>query len=329
MKFVVINDKLVGNTLAIPIYNTNGILYMNKGTELSLMAISRIKKMGLSTLYIKDGNTDCSLQEVISAINKIRYVNLLNEEYKKIKANKFVNYDTIYEITKGLIESVNLSENAFLFNNIGKMDDSLNLAIHSIDVAILTLMIGVHKKYNVSKLTNLCMGALLHDVGKIFVSGDDHVLVGYKIVKANSMFSPTTTICIAQHHEQYDGNGFPERIPGDKIYEFAKVVSLCDEYANCSLKKDGYLPLEIIEKLLAETNTKFDPNIFNDFKSSVYCYPNGLRVQLTNGYNGIVIMQNKDFPLRPLIKIDTTPTNKYFNLMKDLSVQISDVLIEA
>lgn len=329
MKLVVINDKLIGEALSIPIYNTNGILYMNRGLVLDTASISRIKKMGISTLYIEDGNDECSLQEVISPINKIKFIKTLNEEFNKIKTSKTPNYEPFYNVAKGLIECVNLSENAFLFNNIGKMDDKLNLAIHSIDVAILALMVGVHKKYDISKLTNLCMGALLHDIGKIFANGEDHAKLGYKIAKNNSMFSPTVTVTIAQHHERHDGKGFPDKMKGDKIYEFSKIVSICDEYANCASKDEGYLPLEIMEKLLAETNSKFDPAIYDDFKSSVYCYPNGLRVQLTNGHSGTVIMQNKDFPLRPLIQVDTTPTKQYVNLMKELSVQISNVLIEA
>lgn len=329
VKLVVINDKLIGQSLAIPIYNTNGILYMNKGLVLDISSLSRIKKMGISTLYIDDGNNECSLQEVISPVNKIKFIKMLNDEFNKIKVSKVPNYEPFYKIAKGLVENVNLSENAFLFNNIGKMDDKLNLAIHSIDVAILSLMVGVHKKYDISKLTNLCIGALLHDVGKIFVHGDDHVKLGYKIAKSNSMFSPTITVTIAQHHERYDGKGFPDNTKGDKIYEFSKIVSICDEYANYTSNEEGYLPLEIMEKLLAETNSKFDPAIFDDFKGSVYCYPNGLRVQLTNGLCGTVIMQNKDFPLRPLIQIDKKPNKEYVNLMKELSLQISNVLIEA
>lgn len=329
MKLVVINDKLIGQSLAIPIYNTNGILYMNKGLVLDIAGIGRIKKMGISTLYIEDGNNECALQEVISPVNKIKYIKLLNEEFNKIKVSKIPNYDTFYTVAKGLIESVNLSENAFLFNNIGKMDDKLNLAIHTIDVAILTLMVGVHKKYDLTKLVNLCISALLHDVGKLFVNGDDHVKLGYKIAKSNSMFSPTVTVTIAQHHERHDGKGFPDKMKGDKIYEFSKIVAICDEYANCASNEEGYLPLEIMEKLLAETNSRFDPAIYDDFKGSVYCYPNGLRVQLTNGLSGTVIMQNKNFPLRPLIQIDTKPNKEYLNLMKELSIQISNVLIEA
>jgi hypothetical protein len=325
MKLVVINDKLIGQSLAVPIYNTNGMLYMNKGLVLDTISINRIKKLGITTLYIEDGNDGCVLQEVIEPIQKINYIKMLNNEFLHIKKTKIPSYDNVQAVIDGLIQNINLSENAFMFNNIGRMDDSLNLAIHSIDVAILAIMVGVKKKYDVNKLINLGMGALLHDVGKMFCNDQSHSKVGYQIVKANSRFSPTTSIGVYQHHERSDGNGYPEKMQGDKIYEFSKIISICDSYANYSNSSNAYLPLEIIERITAETNTKFDFKIYDDFKSSICCYPNGLKVSLTNGSVGTVIRQNKDFPLRPVIGLNA---KEYINLMKELSVQIQGVLIE-
>lgn len=328
MKLVIINDKLIGQSIAVAIYNTNGMMYMNKGLILNSSNMNKIKKMGINTLYVEDGNNDCVLQEAISPLHKITYVKMLNNEFLNIKKSRIPNYDNIYEIINGLIENINLSENAFLFNNIGKMDDSLDLAIHSIDVAILTIMVAVKKKYDQKKVINLGIGALLHDVGKLFCNDESHAKVGYTIIKSNSIFSPTTAMAVAQHHERCDGNGYPEKISKDKIFEFAKIISICDSHVNYSNNENGYLPLEILERITSETNTKFDFQIYEDFKSSICCYPNGLRVSLSNGNVGIVFMQNKNFPLRPFVQLDTISPKKYINLMKELSIQINTVLIE-
>lgn len=328
MKLVLLNKKLDGETLAVALYNTNGILYMNKGVVLNEVGIKKIQKMGINTVYIEDGSDEFTLQQVIDPSKKITIIRKLNEKFKLAKKEEMIKCSEIESIANELIENLNLSENAFLFNSIGKLDDSLNLEIHSIDVAILSLMVGINKNYNGSKLLNLCISALLHDVGKLFDSGKKHVDAGYKLLKKTNDFPSTTAIGVLHHHERVDGKGYPDGLKDDKIYEFGKIISICDEYANLTSNENAYFPLEIIEKITADTNQKYDFTIYKDFTASIYCYPNGIRVSLTNGIEGKVIMQNKGFPLRPIIQV-VIKSKKYFvNLLSENSLAINKILID-
>lgn len=328
MKLVLINKKLIGETLAIGLFNTNGILYMNKGIILNETSINKIRNMGINTIYVEDGSDEFTLQQVIDPSKKISIIKELNEEFINVKKEKIIKYSKIESIANYLIENINLSENAFLINNIGKLDDSLNLEIHSIDVAILSLMVGVTKNYNGPKLLNLCISALLHDIGKTFKSDKEHVNIGYKLIKQTNDFSSTTAIGVLHHHERVDGKGYPEGLKGDKIYEFGKIISICDEYANLTANENAYLPLEIIEKITADTNQKYDFEIYKDFTASIYCYPNGIEVSLTNGLNGKVIMQNKGFPLRPIVQVEIKSKKYFVNLLSQNSLAIDKILIE-
>jgi HD-GYP domain-containing protein (c-di-GMP phosphodiesterase class II) len=155
----------------------------------------------------------------------------------------------------------------------------------------------------VKKLISLGLGALLHDVGKIFTEDEGHPHAGYNFVKNNSNISTTSYICLLQHHEYEDGSGYPQRLRGDKIYELSKVVGICNEYVNMLHKENSKLPNEVIEKMTAWAVLKYDHGIFRSFVKAIYCFPNGLEVKLNNDKVGIVVRQNKDLPTRPVVAV--------------------------
>lgn len=329
MKLKIINDKLIGETLAVPIYNTNGIMFINRGTVLNKVALDRVKSMGISTLFIEDNNDDFSLIQTIEPVKKIIIIRKLKNEFDSIKKTKKINEIAVENIVKELIENINLSENAFFFNNIGRMQgENIDLVIHSVNVAIMALFVGAAKRFDIKKIYNLGLGALLHDIGKLVTDKEeDHPLEGYKMARQGYQLSSFTNISILQHHENVDGTGYPYRLTGDKINEFPKIIAVCDGYVKEIFDNNQALPYLVLEKLMAQGLRKYDLETLQLFKKSIYCYPNGLTVRLSNGDEGVVIMQNKGFPDRPVIKVNTSNENKYINLMKDHTKFISQVML--
>lgn len=231
------------------------------------------------------------------------------------------------KIADTIIDNVNISENAFLFNNVGYRNEDFNLILHSINVTILSLKIGISKNYRREKLEKLVLGALLHDVGKLFNEGRDHCKIGYELIKSKSNIPVTSCLCILHHHENEDGTGFPEKVKGDKMHEFVKIVSICNEYNNLLQSGKLNLPTEALEYIAAITYKRFDKEIYNDFINSIYCYPNGLYVKLSNGLIGTVVLQNKGFPARPMIGIIENGSPYICNLLNDLTLFIKEVAI--
>lgn len=326
MRFALLSNALIGNELAVPIYNDNGMIFINKGIELSEKYIEAIRKLGINTVYVNDGNDEVSLEEILSSNTKLRLVRVLKNEFEKVKANKQIDENAIKNVVQQVIEEINLSENAFLYHNVRQMDETSKLALHSIDVAVLSIFVGAKKKFDEKKLFNLGVGALLHDVGKLIGEGNEHPEAGYKYIKEKTSLAPTATICILQHHENNNGNGYPNKISGDKIFEFSSIVSICDDYIN-SLVKQQLLPYQAIERIAAQTPYKFKSETYQYFNEAICCYPNGLTVKLSNSLEGTVVEQNKNAPSRPIILISKGGKKGYIDLMKNLTLFIEQVKI--
>lgn len=320
-------ENNIGEKLAAPIYMLNGLMVANKGVVLSEKSIKRIKEMGIESAYIMDENEDVQVEEVLPAQIKLKILklldNLFNEAAKKGKLDQKLTIGIVDEI----IENINISENAFLLNNIGRQDKDIDLCKHSLNVAILSILVGKNRGYDDKKVLNLGIGALLHDIGKLFTQGKDHVTKGYDFVKNISWLSPTSTICVYEHHENQDGSGYPIGIKGDKIYELAKIVSICNEYVHLNIDKN-IMPNETMDIITAKATNCFDPDIYRNFVQSIYCYSNGISVKLNNGLEGVVIMQNKNFPTRPVVCAykNGTPFHTY-NLIENPTLFIEKICI--
>lgn len=88
---------------------------------------------------------------------------------------------------------------------------------------------------------------------------------------------------------------------------------------------NSFLPHEVLEKISADVGKKFSEEHYKDFIKVIYCYPNGLPIKSSNGTEGVVVMQNKNFPQRPVVKIKNAGTTNYVNLMESLNLFIEAV----
>lgn len=326
MKLVILNGKLVGEKLGSSIYTEDGVMFLRKESILTESIIKRLNKIGINSVYIDDGNSEVTLQEVLPTTMRLGIVKALKSVFEETKSSKGINYSKVVDIVMQLIENINLSENAVIINNLVPKDDISRLAVHSLDVALLSLMVGSKRKYNEKKLINLAIGALLHDVGKLFVQGRKHIEMGYKLLKSNTLFSPLSYMCVYELYEKKDGTG-PLGISGDKIFELSKIVSICNRYMKYLGDEKGILPHEAMEKIGAEAIASYDEDVYRDFVNSVYCYPNGLAVKLNNGLEGVVIAQNKDASTRPIVQVREDGKYNFYNLLQNLTLFIEEVIL--
>lgn len=328
MKLVLVNSNLIGETLASPIYTDNGVMFLNKGNAINEGVISRLKRMCISTIYVEDGNDEITLQEVVPAPVKLQCIKVLKEIFDEILKKEHVNESKVLTIVKDVMQNINLSENAAMLNNLAPNDKISKLAIHSIDVTILTLMVCIRKKFDEKKLLKIGMAALLHDIGKLYSEDKTHVIKGQELLKKNTAFTSTTYMAIYYLYEREDGTGL-FGLTGDKIHEFSQVIGICNEYIKYISGDKGSMPHVSVEKITADAISKFNKEIYKDFVQSVYCYPNGLQVKVNNGLEGIVAMQNSGATTRPVLCLKTGEGYKFCNLLEteNLKLFIEEVII--
>ena len=193
---------------------------------------------------------------------------------------------------------------------------------HSLNVSVISLLMG--KLFGLSEVDmhDLGMGALLHDIGKVelpsrvryledhFTTAETQVYrehVSHGVTLGRKMgLTPGALLVIAQHHEQADGTGFPQRLNVDRMTAAARIVSLVNRYDNlCNpvSPAKALTPHEALSVMFAQGKHKFDVTMLNAFIRMMGVYPPGSVVQLTDERYGIVVAVNSSRPLKPRVLV--------------------------
>ena len=195
-------------------------------------------------------------------------------------------------------------------------------SLHTLNVTIISLLLGRAMGLDAAALTALGTGALLHDIGKIKLPErlrwqdanfnnterslyQEHVAHGIAIARAMKLPDAALTV-IAQHHERSDGRGYPAQLAGDAIAPLARIVSLINHYDNLCNPSNPVLaitPHEALSQIFAQMKKQFDPGVLPLFIRMMGVYPPGSVVEVTDGRFALVVSVNSSRPLKPHIVI--------------------------
>ena len=196
------------------------------------------------------------------------------------------------------------------------------LYFHSLNVTMLSLMMARDIKLPAETVKLLGMGALFHDIGwrdipkKILMKLEPltqaernylelHCQYGVEIGRNLKLPVATLTI-IHEHHELYDGSGYPRKLKGDTINLLGRIVAIAnyyDELCNPLNIANALTPHEALATMFAKLRTKFDPRLLQVFVRCLGVYPPGTVVQLSNGVIGMVATINTAKPMKPMIVV--------------------------
>ncbi|GAG48237.1 unnamed protein product, partial [marine sediment metagenome] len=228
--------------------------------------------------------------------------------FEKIRNGVGYGKEEIMSAMDELIIEVSKDTNTAL-NEVTKEHEGTYLYTLSVNVTILCIVTGISMGYGHHRLIPLATGALLHDIGMVRVpnyitekSGSlttdeynrikTHPLHGYRIVIRELDLGNEIANVVVQHHEAYDGSGYPRKLKGDAISVYARIVSICDVYAAMTKKRsyrDEHLSYSAMKNILGGSSRKFDPEIVKVFLDNMAIYPVGSMVQLNNGVMAKVV----------------------------------------
>jgi putative nucleotidyltransferase with HDIG domain len=194
--------------------------------------------------------------------------------------------------------------------------------IHSLNVAILSMIMGRELKAPAPAMKLLGLGALLHDIGKSELpervarkSGaltpaeqsvfQTHTSKGVEMAR-NMEVAPEVRAIIEQHHEHVDGSGYPRKLSGAQMTLLTRIVCLVNAYDNlCNPidPKRALTPHEALSVIYGQRRAHFDPTVLTTFVRSVGIYPPGTVVALSNGTLGMVVAVNSSKPLKPTVLV--------------------------
>lgn len=346
MKRISIDQLKENSVLAKPIYTENGVILIKEGTLLNANFINKISNINIEYVYIEDIDSVIETNEIIvSSLFKQEVADLLFISMGTIRDGYLtVDIKTVNKleiIAKDIIDKPNIMK---YLEDMNRQDSQL--LIHSMNVCIVSIVIGEKMGYTDRQLKCLALGALLHDIGKTNVDynyGDrgnlhkdqayskykEHVRYGYQMMKDIPGVSLLSANIALTHHEKYDGTGFPLGKKNTATHEFARIVALADTYDNLLYEKTESIILQhygIVEQIILRAYTWFDPEIIKLFRNAISPYPISTQVVLNDGRHGVVVKLNTDFPTRPIIGIKDIKTGLEIERI-DLSQNLSLLIV--
>lgn len=340
MRLVPINSVKEGTYLAKAIYNNSGRILLKEGVSLTNSLIKSIKAIGIFTLYIHDEYSNNLIDDIIepqlrqSAIKSIKDTfNCLKKQIyplnndspsqlRKLSRERDSYIKSITEAAENIMNEI-LSRKKILINLVDIKSLDNYTYQHSVNVAILSMILGMQLKLSRYELYTLCVGAMLHDIGKIFIPPEivqkngrlteaeysemkQHTLRGYDYLKGSLDVSPISRIIALQHHERPNGQGYPERRKSDDINKLSKIVAITDVYdalTSDRAYRNAMSPNEALEYIMASGGSQFDYEMVRVFSQTIVPYPEGSLIKLSTGEIALVEDVNPKYVLRPKVKI--------------------------
>ncbi len=195
--------------------------------------------------------------------------------------------------------------------------------VHSVNVAILLASLALAMGYPEERLIELGMGGLLHDIGKMRVP--EKILnkpgkltdTEFAIIKRHPEFgietildmrgiSDITRKIVLQHHERYNGKGYPLGLKGERIHEVGLMSAVADVYdalTSDRVYKAAWTPQKALALIFKGCDTEYSRRIVELFTKHMGVYPVGSFVKLSNGELGVVIRIDREKLLRPVVLV--------------------------
>lgn len=321
-------------------------LRLAAGTKLTKKQIKRLQKLNIKAVPVdsvetKDLDGYVHDEEVNKAEEKVKQS--FQDFKNKLNNNKLSkeSINNLQNTINDLVEALQNTELMAAYTNLKTHDNYT--AQHSLDVTKISLQIvienknyfrkklkkesGASTKYiNRHMLQDLGLGAMLHDVGKSKIDTsilnkndqltqeeweqmENHSQTGYNIL--NELRHELNLPVMAparEHHEKFDGSGYPQGLKGQEIHIFGRLTACTDVYSALTSNRpyrDPMTPVKAIDVMneMQDDGPHFDPEIFEKFKTVVFPYPVGSEVQLSDGRRGVVCDVDSNNPRQPIVRL--------------------------
>ena len=249
------------------------------------------------------------------------------------------------EAVASSVNSILHSPDAHLWLTQLKKKDEYT-AQHSLNVCMLSIVLGRHIGLPEGELRNLGICGMMHDMGIMLIPSaivnktselteeesvimKTHTTLGAELLKSSKdMFHGAIETALT-HHERIRGQGYPRGLTDAKVSYYSNIIAIVDTYdaltSDRSYRK-GMTHLEATQVLYQQAGEYFDHVLVSKFIESLGVFPPGCYVQLSDDRVALVLEANDESKLRPRV---LTVVDRQMNSIEEISVDLDKVLLDA
>lgn len=343
---LMLHELQPGMIVSEDIYHDNGTLIIGVGTVLTMQMIERLDELmilSVSIMKSEVANTPDPIvikqAQVQATYNKT--VDRFKSIYKALKYGRHVIVDQVQEMVTPLVDEV--LNNTGLVKQLWQLQSCDEYTFdHSVTVSLVSALLAKWMGYTEAQLKEIAIAGMMHDLGKMNIPDEilnkptaltkeefsvmkTHATLGYMLLMQQKGFSDEVLKVAIEHHERYDGKGYPNGLKGKDIHIFARIVTIADMFSAMTtdrIYRKAVNPFKVAEVMKSEAYGYLDPFITTLFINHISNFYVGNVVRLNNGEVGEVVLINKHMPYRPLVHT----ASGFIDLAKDFDIEIEALI---
>jgi HD-GYP domain-containing protein (c-di-GMP phosphodiesterase class II) len=331
-----------GMILLRPVYDPWGQVLVEEGIKITSRHIELVEDAGVGEIFVADSAhklNDIAPWPMISpelegeTSKTLRRILLETRNAVTGNTNRTIDVGKLTDLTNQMLEQL-MSPLAGDPAVTGCFSLRYYNYVHPVKVASLAMYVGRAAGIEHDTLINIGVAALLQNIGYVpiprgivervgLLSAEEsrvvqkHPSYGAQILARWARCSREINEIVLQHHERWNGTGYPNQLAGSAICIGARIIGMVDTCFALASKRphrEEFLPafaiehsivtpMEAVDFILAYSGELFDPALVTLFATHVPVYPTGVKVKLSNGQLGVVVKPNSATQCRPQIQL--------------------------
>lgn len=247
---------------------------------------------------------------------------VVNQLIQSVRLGYRADADRLEPLIGRMIESVARNPDALV--PMARQKSKENYAAdHAVATAALIVALGRQLNIDPLEQERLALGALLKDIGEAAIDAkvidkpgmlsraeysiiQSHVEEGLALLEGSGRLSDTSLQVVHDHHERFDGEGYPYKSAGDQISLAGRMAAIVDTYDAMTSDRPyraAISPSLALRQLYGEAGRQFDPELITTFVRTVGIYPIGTLVLLESGHLAVVDQVHPQNLLSPVVKV--------------------------